>query len=131
MIDFSGPFFQVDVEKTLFDNVQKMMLGIAEEGSTAARAGFEEGASSRALVRMTDDRVADHVVGRIHSRAGKEWHTAAVVQVYNQGLTAQEGISLMAAAAYVERRTHAIRNVTRQLRSARAALTANLTAGLE
>lgn len=131
MIDFSGPFFERDPEKTIIDNVQKMMLALAEEGASATRTGLSYGAQERALIRELGDRVAEHVVGRVQSRSGKEWHTAAVVQVYNEGLSAAESRSLMAAASYVERQTRAVRNVTRQIRSARAVLTANLTAGIE
>lgn len=130
-IDFSGPFFTKDPEKTIIDNVQKMMQGIATEGATAARTGLASGQQSRALIRELGDRVSDHVIGRVESRTGKEWHVAAVVQVYNQGLSAAESRSLMAAASYVARQTRAITDVTRQLRAARAVMTANLTAGIE
>ena len=107
------------------------MQGIADEGASAAREGLLSGASGRALVRSTDDRVADHVVGRTTSRSGRQWVSAAVVQVYNEGMGAAESRSLMAAASYVERRTHAIRNVARGVRSARAVIKADLTKGLE
>lgn len=130
-IDFSGPFFRKDPEKTITENVHKMMEAIADEGATAARAGFAAGSGGRAMIREIGDRVAEHVVGRVEARSGKPWLRAAVVQVYNEGLSAVEGRSLMAAASEVEYRTHAIRNVTRQLRSARSVLQANLTEGLE
>lgn len=130
-VDFSGPFFTKDPEKTIIDNVQKMMQGVATEGAGAARTGLAANQQSRALIRELGDRVSDHVIGRVESRHGKEWHTAAVVQVYNEGLGAEESRSLMAAASFVERQTRAIRDVTRQLRAARAVLAANLTEGIE
>lgn len=130
-VDFSGPFFQKDVTKTIFQNIERMMQGLAEEGATAARAGLRTGSGGRALVRELGDRVADHVIGRTTSRVGNRWVSAAVVQVYNEGLSAAESRSLMAAASYVEKRTRAISRVTRQLRSSREALRANLTAGIE
>ena len=131
-IDFDGPFFTRDPGLTVMLNVQKMMQGIAEEGAAIVRERMLTGQGQRALVRLLDDRVRDHVVGRTRSVAGKQWYIAAVVQVYNKGLSAAEGLSLMAAASYVERRTHAVRDVTRQLRAgAKAQLRANLTEGLE
>jgi hypothetical protein len=89
------------------------------------------GAARRAPIRALGDRVADHVIGRVASLSGRKWQTAAVVQVLNQGFSGAEGRSLMAAASTVEGETRAIRNVTRQLRSARAVLRANLTQGIE
>lgn len=133
-IDFDGPFFQVDPGETMLKNLQKMMAGIAEEGATAVRAAYAAGESQRDLVRMTQDRVSEHVIGRVTarpSRGGRHWVSAAVVQVYNEGLSAAESRSLMAAGSYVERRTRAIRSLARQVRSSRAVLTANLTAGME
>lgn len=133
-IDFTGPFFTKDPEKTILENVEKMMHAFADEGATAARQGLMSGAGERAPVRALGGRVADHVVGRVQSRVGVRWQTAAVVQVFagrGSGLSKEEGVSLMAAAAHVERKTRAIRSVTRQLRAARSVLRANLTAGLE
>ncbi len=130
-VDLSGPFFQHDPSKTFFQNVRKMMEGIAEEGAKAATEGLLTGSDSRAPVYATGDRVGDHVVGRVHSVTGKDWVAAAVVGVSNEGMDAVTSRSLMAAASYVERRTAAIRRTTRQLNAARAVLRANLTAGLE
>jgi hypothetical protein len=129
--DFTGPFFQKDPEKTILQNVSKMMKGVAEEGAAAAREGLLTGSGGRAPVGLLGDRVADHVIGRTESRAGRLWTAAAVVQVLNEGFSAKEGTSLMAAASIVESRTKAISRVTRQLRAARAVLRANLTEGLE
>jgi hypothetical protein len=126
-IDFSGPFFRKDVEKTIFENLHKFMEGIAQEGSAAARQGLRTGSSSRALIRELGDRVADHVVGRTVSLTGRRWTAAAVVQVLNEGYSGRQSMSLMAAASIVERRTGAIRRVTRGINANKA----DLTKGLE
>lgn len=131
MIDFSGPFFTKDPAKTFMQNVKTMMQAFADEGAAAVRERMSAGEGTRALIRLLDDRVSDHVIGRVHARSGKEWTAAAVVQVYNEGFNAAQSRSLMAAASRVEGQTRAIKNITRQLRSARAVLRANLTAGLE
>lgn len=130
-VDLSGPFFTADPGMTLLENIQKMMQGIADEGAKAAREGLLTGSANRALVRMTDDRVADHVIGRTYAKSGKRWLSAAVVQVTNEGMDAATSRSLMAAGSFVERRTAAIRRVGRQISSSRAVLSANLSAGLE
>lgn len=130
-VDFSGPFFKVDPGKTILENVHKMMEAFAQEGATNAQTRLRVGAAGRAGIAEIGDRVADHVIGRVESRSGRKWTAAAVVQVYNQGLGAGESRSLMAAASYVESRTRAISNVTRQLRGARAVLRANLSKGID
>ena len=128
-VDFEGDFFKVDPGETMLKNLQKMMEGIAAEGAAAAKANLEAGAGGRALVRATGDRVADHVIGRTRSLVGKQWVSAAVVQVSNQGMDATTSRSLMAAASRVEGKTRSLRRVATQLRSARAMLAANLTEG--
>lgn len=130
-VTYSGPLFQRDPQKTILQNTHKLMEQIADEGAEAARIGLRSGEASRDLIRELGDRVSDHVIGRVRSRAGKEWTAAAVVQVYNEGMSATESRSLMAAASIVEGRTHAIKTVYRQLQSSRAALRANLTQGIE
>ena len=129
--DMSGPFFRVDPGKTMLENVHTMMTGIAAEGAKMAGQNLMIGSGRRALVRSTDDRVADHVIGRTHSISGAEWLTAAVVQVSKEGLSREQATSLMAAGSYVEGRTHGVRKATTQIRRARAVLNANLTKGME
>lgn len=133
-IELSGPFFERDPGLTLRGNIEKMMASLASEGEAAARRGFSEGEAGRAVISALGDRVADHVVGRVMarpSRGGRAWRASAVVQVYNEGLDAAASRSLMAAASVLEHRLHVIRGLSRTLRSARAVLTADLTAGLE
>ncbi len=88
-IDFEGPFFKVDPGETMLKNLQKMMEGIAQEGAASARSAYAAGEGSRALVRVGQDRVSEHIIGRTTSRSGRQWVSAAVVQVYNQGLSAE------------------------------------------
>lgn len=133
-IDFSGPLFTPDATGKLLDNIGKMMQAVADEEAAKARAALATGASGRELVRMTRDRVADHVVGRVTARpskGGRNWKTAAVIQVYNEGLDAAQSRSLMAAASILERKLRVFRSLRSQTRNARPILAANLTAGLE
>lgn len=133
-VDLSGPFFKGDPGETMLKNLQKMMQALADEGASTARANFLSGSASRRLVSLTGDRVADHVVGRVTARpskGGRHWVSAAVVQVYNEGLDGPQTRSLMAAGAIVARKTRAISSLTRTIRSSRAVLAANLTAGIE
>lgn len=130
-VDLTGPFFTVDPGETMLHNLQRMMEGIASEGATAAKANLSAGSGSRALVRVTHDRVADHVIGRTTSLSGRQWVSAAVVQVSNHGMDATASRSLMAAASYLEGTGHGIRRVATQVRRARAVLSANLSAGME
>lgn len=125
-IQMDGPFFKADPEKTILENVQKFMQGIADEGAKAARAGLLTGSDRRAPIRLLDDRVADHVIGRTVSLTGKKWRTAAVVQVLNRGYSGAEGTSLMAAASYVEGKTAAIRRVSRGINANKADFTKGL-----
>jgi hypothetical protein len=133
-IDFSGPFFQVDPGETFLKNLQKMMQGIADEGASAVRQNLSMGSSSRAPVRATGDRVADHVIGRTYARpskGGRQWDSAAVIQVYDEGMDARTAISLKAAASRVAHQTHGVSRVRSGIRNARAVLVADLTAGME
>ncbi len=100
-VDLSGPFFTRDPGLTLIMNVAKMMQGVAEEGASSARAALQQGEGARATITELHDRLSDHVVGRVYgrpSRGGRKWHLWAKIQIYNEGLTAAQGISLMAAA---------------------------------
>jgi len=126
-VDFSGPFFRKDPEKTIMENMHTFMQGIADEGAKAAREGLMTGSGGRAMIRELGDRVADHVIGRTSALSGKRWAAAAVIQVLNEGYDDRAGTSLMAAASYVEGRTAAIRRVTRNINANKA----DLTKGLE
>lgn len=132
--EFSGPFFEVNPGETFFANMKRTMQGVADQGAAMVRGRYMANADSRALVQMTGDRVADHVIGRVFARpskGGRQWVAAAVVQVYNEGMTGAVTRSLYAAASIVESRTFAIRDLTGFVTNGSVLTTANLTAGLE
>jgi hypothetical protein len=131
-VDVTGPFFTKDPSKTVRQNARRMLSALADEGASKISQAFAAGDSSRdPISRLAPEHVAEHVVGRVHAKSGKAWALTAVVSVLNAGFTASEGISLMAAAARVERSVHAFRDVTSSIRSYRAVLGADLTQGLE
>jgi hypothetical protein len=133
-INFDGPLFHVNPGETMFHNLQQVMQGIAEEGSRVVRSDYAQGASRRDYISDLPGktRVAYHVIGRIAARpskGGRVWSSAAVVQVYNEGFSASQGRSLMAAGSEVEGMTRGIASALRQMRSAKALISANLTKG--
>jgi len=131
-VELSGPFFQRDPARTMGENIQAMLEGLAEEGEGLVRTVLTAGESSRApIARIPSDRVSEHVVGRVHSLSGKHWTSTAIISVNNSGFSRSQGISLMAAAAGLEARLHAFRRTATALRRARSVLTANLTKGIE
>lgn len=132
VVELSGPVFDKDPEKVMWQNIEKHYAELARDMAGEAEAGFRRGAADRPLVRLLNDRVADHVIGRVQarpSRGGRRWHAAAVVQVYNEGLSAAQSRSLMAAASRLEGRMRVIRDVTR--RGAAKLRQIDLTKGLE
>jgi hypothetical protein len=136
-IDLSGPFFAHQPGLTFLQNVRRLMEAIAAEGEADVQAQLRAGEGSRRPLSAFyggADRLAQHAIGRTHAiaeRGGREWSTHAVISVNNSGLSSTQGISLMAASAEVEKRTHAFRNTARRIRSARALNTAELAKGLE
>lgn len=129
-VEMTGPFFQHDPAKTLRGNIRLMMAAVAEEGAEAVIAGLQSGEGDRAPIYELGDRVSDHVRGRVQSLSGKNWAATAVISVNNSGLSRQAGMSLMAAASFVEGRVHAFRRATTKLRNARAVNRAELAKGL-
>lgn len=137
-VELSGPFFKHDPAETILQNVGHMMEGLAEEGERSARAALASGDGSRAPISRIGGHISDHIVGRVISfdPAGKRWRAAAVVSVPNprwnhSNYDAKESKALMAAASVIEGRTRVFRNLARSIRSSRAVLRANLTAGIE
>jgi hypothetical protein len=127
-----GPFFaSSNPGETMLANMEKMFEALAAEGAKAAQSNMLVNSGARALVRMTNDRAAEHVIGRTRSLAGRQWVSAAVIGISVQGLDAVQSRSLMAAASSVEKRNGAFRKVASSIRSSRAVLGANLAAGLE
>ena len=129
-IDVSGPFFHADIRKTFRQNARTLMEAIAREGEADVRAQLQAGSGARQPIRQIGDRVSDHVHGRAAALRGKAWSLHAVVSVNNSGFSARQGISLMAAAAQVERGTGAFRRTASRLRRARAVNNAELAKGL-
>lgn len=129
-IDRSGPFFTKDPGKTFRKNILTMMDAIAAEGEADVKAQLRSGNAGRAPISAIGDHVSEHAVGRTRSLNGKRWEVTAVVSVNNSGLTRAEGISLMAAASLVERRTHAFRRTAQRLRRARGINVTELLKGI-
>ncbi len=130
-IDLGGPFFRNDPGKTFRQNVQALMEDIATEGEADVKAQLRQGESSRAPLRYVQpDRVAAHVVGRTQSLRGRQWQLNAVISVNNTGLTARQGISLMAAASELERRSHVFRRTSTRLRKVNKLNAAELLKGI-
>jgi hypothetical protein len=129
-IVLSGPFFTNDPRKTFRQNARVMLDRLSEEGEADVKLQMHAGQSGRAPIAVGGGRVADHVIGRVQSLRGRAWQVTAVVSVNNSGLSRAGGISLMAAAANVERETHAFRRTTSRLRRARAINAAELLKGI-
>lgn len=130
-IDVSGPFFTKNIEATLAANARTMMAALAAEGERDVVAQLRSGQSTRDPIAALADHVADHAKGRVRGvQTGTAWKLHAVISVNNIGFSKEEGTSLMAAAATVEREIHAFRRTTSRLKRARAAQIAELTKGL-
>ncbi len=115
-LEVTGPLTK-DPAKRMAENIERSMEDIRAEGESTARSRYLSGSGGRDLVRMTGDRVGDHVIGRTHARpskGGRRWHEYGVVQVYNEGLSGAQGRSLMAAASVLEGRLNVMRAVARQ-----------------
>jgi hypothetical protein len=120
-IDISGPFFARDPRKTFRQNIRELTASIAKIAEADVRQQMQAGEADRKPIGhgVKPDRVADHVKGRVSSLAGKKWAVTAVVSAQNQGFTKAQGTALMAAAASVEKRTHAFRRTTTAMRKGR------------
>lgn len=132
-IDLKGPFFTKQPGKTFRQNVRVMMAAVAAEGEADVQAQLRAGEGNRRRIShgVAPDRVSGHAVGRVHSLGGNLWAVTAVISVNNSGLTPAQGIALMAAAAVVERQTHAFRRTTGRLRRARSVNTTELLKGID
>jgi hypothetical protein len=131
-LDLTGPLFTRKPGQTIRDNIGALMERLAGVGASETRRGYAAGSGSREPVQALGGRVADRVVGRVVARAshgGRRWHASGVIQVYNEGLSVQQGRSLMAAASVLEGRQNVIRKATREI--GRQLRSIDLTAGLE
>jgi hypothetical protein len=132
-VDFRGPFFQRDPNKTFRANIRDMMDKLSEEAERDVRLQLEVGQGSRLPLGggVRPGRVSAHVVGRTKSLAGKRWQVTAHVSVRPPaGATRPQAIKLMAAASLLESRLHPFRRTAGRVRRARAVISANLTKGL-
>lgn len=131
-LDLSGPFFTKDPVKTFRQNIRVLMDEYATLGEADVKAQLRQGEATRRPMRgITPDRVSEHVVGRTKNLRGKRWAVTATVSVNNSGLARAQGITLMAAAATLERRHHTFRRTSSRLRKARKLNTAELFKGLD
>ena len=128
----TGPFFTKDPRLTFRQNARVMLAAIADEGETDVKVQMEAGESGRKPIstRVTPNRVAGHVVGRVKGMSGKPWAVTAVVSVNNSGFTKAQGKALMAAASRVEGEVHAFRKTTNRLKRSRKINAAELLKGL-
>jgi hypothetical protein len=130
-VELEGPLF-ADPGKKMLANITEQAAQLRDAGAAQARRGYEAGSGGRAPISRLGDRVADHVVGRTVARpseGGRRWAAHGVIQVYNEGLSVQQGRSLMAAASILEGRTNTMRTIARQIGQKLREI--DLTKGLE
>lgn len=131
-IDLSGPLFAKDPAKTFRQNVRDLMDAVVEQGERDVVAQLRAGEAARRPMRgISPDRVSGHVRGRTSNLAGRRWAVSGVVSVNNRGFSPKQGITLMAAAARLEQKTHAFRKTTARLRRARGVNLDELLKGLD
>lgn len=119
-VDLSGPFFQRDPSKTFAENIRHMLEGVAQEGERIASAAYP----------VYTGAGRSGVKGRVASLSGRKWYSAAVISethVYDW----PGGGSKQYRGGKTEARHHMFGQAASALRSSRAVLAANLTAGIE
>lgn len=133
IIDTSGPFFTKDPTKSFRGNIRDLMDAIAREGEGDVKVQLRQGENGRYPLGggIRPGRVSGWIVGRTVNRIGRRWQVTAVVSVNNSGLTSEQGITLMAAASYLEGQLHVFRRTTSRLRRGRAVNQAELLKGLK
>jgi hypothetical protein len=129
-----GAWFERDPEKTFDANVEEMLAAIAEEGETELKAVLRSGAGSREPLSWsrkagTGARVSGFVHGRVAGNV--PWHRWAAISPFDKANDDRRAIATYAAAAEIQRTTHAFSTVASRLRRSRAAQLAELTRGLE
>ncbi len=127
-VQLTGPLFEPSADKTLAQNIRRMLAAVAEEGEATVKA--------RAPRKSGD--LAGGIVGRVHSQRGRPWFLTAVVSathIYPWKDKGQRGFRGRAEAEYrggkAEDRYRMFRSVTYQLRASRKVAAANITKGLE
>lgn len=124
-VTLSGPFFSNDPKRLFDDNVVDMLEGVAAEQEREVRAQI---ASHAGQMPHYTGWSAEHVVGRVESLQGHQWHRHAVVSESIEGMSRKAAIRTRAAAAGIEGRWHPYRRVASATR--RAIRDADLTKGM-
>jgi hypothetical protein len=160
-IEMTGPLFMPNADMTLRQNIRRMLQALADEGVRMARANvsghrrtgdFEGGIEGRVRSLKGAPWWLTAVVSQTHiepwavrgsrsfgvaqsgvRRQRGSRKSAPVMHAWSMSDT--QVMERMANANYrggkLERKTHAFRNAASQMKSSRAVLAANLTAGLE
>ena len=151
-IELTGPFFTADPSTTMGKNIRRMLQGLADEGERVVKANIDSRKMSPGIVgRVASLKGAPWWLTAVVSaqyiypwkvRGGRSF---GVQQsgTYKRGsrkgqtwtLSDSTVMDRMTKAAYrggkQEKRTHAFRQATQQMKASRAVLAANLTAGIE
>lgn len=131
-LDLSGPFFRVDPRKTFRANARAMLQAIAEEAAKDIQTQMQAGEAGRAFIRVGGGRVSAQVQGYASGvRSGNKWALTSRVHILNSGLSKSRAISLHAAAARIEARSHPFRRTAGRMRRAKAINRAELLKGLQ
>lgn len=129
-ITVRGPFFTSDPAKTLQQNVHTMMLAIAKAGQRDVRQQLGPGSGERAPIKLLGDHVVNHVYGELRRYPSGAPFTMRII-VRNRRFTKPEGISLMAAASFLEGTIHAFRKTRGRIMRAREINTEELLKGIK
>lgn len=124
----TGPFFTHDPVRTFKANCSTMLYSIIDAGLVDVVHELQNGESGRAPIKKLGDRVSEHVTAGMKAR--RPAPPIATVYVRNEGFSAAEAISLMAASSRVEGRTHAFRKVAGRLKRSREANWEELLKGI-
>lgn len=124
-ITLSGPFFSNDPDRLFDKNVVDMLDAVAAEQEREVRGQI---ASHAGQMPHYSGWSTEHVVGRVESLQGHQWHRHAVVSANTEGSSRRDSIRTRAAAAGIERRWHPFRRVATATR--KAIRDADLTKGM-
>jgi hypothetical protein len=103
----SGPFFAHDPVKTFGENVTRQIQAVTDAAARSVATQLRIGQGGRQPVSRIGGRVADRVIGRMHSLDGKAWRATGRVSLDASGLSPVDRLALFAAGARVEAKTHA------------------------
>jgi hypothetical protein len=121
-ISLRGPFFENDPEATFLDNLSTMLHKGAEAGVKDVVGRMGDDADP---ISAIGGYVREHVIGLV-PEVTRMW-----VGIANHGYTADEAISLMAAASEKEDQTGAFRKAAARFRAARMINGAELLKGIQ